>query len=246
MSPEEYSNLEKVETLHWYYVGKRNIVQHWLAKKCKLDSRLKLLDCGAGSGAFATAMQKSVKVVAMDDHEESLEILRKRLPPEAVVRGSCTSIPFNDDSFDAVTALDVLEHIPAHQDAANEMIRVLRPGAPIVITVPAMMCLWSDWDASLHHQRRYSKPQLLNLFHHLPVKIDHCSYINVLAMPMVWMARKARGIGFRSGYRTEDHIPVMLINWLLRQAFVRLANLRIQFPFGVGLILVAHKNEAQG
>jgi SAM-dependent methyltransferase len=244
VSPEEYSNLEKVETLHWYYVGKRSIVQHWLAKKCKLDSRLKLLDCGAGSGAFATAMQKSVKVVAMDDHEESLEILRKRLPSEAVFRGSCTSIPFNDDSFDAVTALDVLEHIPAHQDAANEMIRVLRPGAPIVITVPAMMSLWSDWDTSLHHQRRYSKPELLNLFRHLPVNIDHCAYINVLAMPLVWIARKARGIGLRTGSRAEDHIPMMPINWLLQQAFVRLANLRIQFPFGVGLILVAHKNEA--
>jgi SAM-dependent methyltransferase len=186
-------------------------------------------------------MHKSVRVIAMDDHEESLVILRKRLPPEAVVRGSCTSIPFNDDSFDAVTALDVLEHIPDHQDAANEMIRVLRPGAPIVITVPAMKCLWSDWDTSLHHQRRYSKPELLSLFHHLPVKIDHCAYINVLAMPMILMARKARGIGFWAGSRAEDHIPMIPINWLLRQAFVRLANLGIQFPFGVSLILVAHK-----
>lgn len=246
MSPEEYSNLEKVETLHWYYVGKRNIVQHWLAEKCKLDSRLKLLDCGAGSGAFASAMQKSVKVIAMDDHEESLEILRKRLPPEAVVRGSCTSIPFNDNSFDAVTALDVLEHIPAHQDAANEMVRVLRPGASIVITVPAMMSLWSDWDISLHHQRRYTRAELLSLFRHLPVKIDHCSYINVLVMPLVWLVRKGRAIGFRTSSRAEDHIPVMPVNWLLRQVFVLLANLRIQFPFGVGLILVAHKNEAQG
>jgi len=241
VSPEEYSNLEKVETLHWYYVGKRDIVRHWLSNRCKIDSNLRLLDCGAGTGAFAAAMHKSVKVVAMDDHEESLEILRKRLHPQAVVRGSCTSIPFNDDSFDAVTALDVLEHIPAHQDAANEMIRVLRPGAPIVITVPAMMCLWSDWDTSLHHQRRYSKLELLNLLRHLPVRIDHCAYINVLAMPLVWIARKARGIGFWAGSRAEDHIPVMPINWLLRQVFVLLANLRIQFPFGVSLILVAHK-----
>lgn len=241
MSPEEYSNLEKVEALHWYYVGKRDIVRRWLSNRCKIDSNLRLLDCGAGTGAFAAAMHKSVKVVAMDDHEESLGILRKRLPPQAVVRGSCTSIPFDDDSFDAVTALDVLEHIPAHQDAANEMIRVLRPGAPIVITVPAMMCLWSDWDTSLHHQRRYSKLELLNLFRHLPVRIDHCAYINVLAMPLVWIARKARGIGFWAGSRAEDHVSIMPINWLLRQAFVRLANLGIQFPFGVGLILVAHK-----
>lgn len=244
MSPEEYSNLEKVEALHWYYAGKRDIVRHWLSKRCKIDSNLKLLDCGAGSGAFAASMHKSVQVIAMDDHEESLEILRKRLPPEAIVRGSCTSMPFHNASFDAVTALDVLEHIPDHQDAANEMIRILRPGAPIVITVPAMKCLWSDWDTSLHHQRRYSMTGLLSLFRNLPVKIDHCSYINVLAMPLVWMARKGRTIGLRTGSRAEDHIPMMPINWLLQQAFVRLATLRMQFPFGVGLILVAHKNEA--
>jgi len=80
----------------------------------------------------------------------------------------------------------------------------------------------------------------------LPVRIDHCAYINVLAMPLVWIARKARGIGFWAGSRAEDHVSIMPINWLLRQAFVRLANLRIQFPFGVGLILVAHKNETPG
>jgi hypothetical protein len=60
-------------------------------------------------------------------------------------------------------------------------------------------------------------------------------------MPLVWIARKARGIGFWAGSRAEDHVSIMPINWLLRQAFVRLANLGIQFPFGVGLILVAHK-----
>lgn len=246
MSPDEYSNLEKVEKQHWYYAGKREIVRYWLGRTCPRQPRLRLLDCGAGTGAFATEMQAKTEVVAMDDHQEALLVLRKRLTPGSVVQGSCTAIPFEDNCFDALTALDVLEHIPSHHQAAQEMVRVVKPGGLILVTVPALRCLWSDWDVSLHHQRRYSKPELLDLFHDLPVTVDHCAYINVLAMPLVWLARKCRSLGMGGRSRAEDHLPPRPVNWLLRQAFVRLATTRIQIPFGVGLILVARKHEAHG
>lgn len=245
MSPEEYSNLEQVEKLHWYYAGKREIVRYWLGQSCVVHPRLKLLDCGAGTGAFAKEMQSKTELVAMDDHEEALHVLRARLPSSSVAEGSCTSIPFEDNCFDALTALDVLEHIPADHQAAREMVRVLKPGGAIIITVPAMKCLWSDWDVSLHHQRRYSKSELLDLFCDLPVTVDHCAYINVLALPLVWLARKSRSLGIGGRLRAEDKLPPRLVNWLLRQAFVWLATTRAQISFGVGLILVAHKNEAQ-
>jgi SAM-dependent methyltransferase len=243
VSPEEYENLERVEREHWYYVGKRRIVRHWLRESGAIHPQSKLLDCGAGTGAFAAEMQGAAQVTAMDDHQESLDILRQRLPTNAVIEGNCTEIPLVSDSFDAVTALDVLEHIPDDRTATAELVRVLAPGGTLVVTVPAMMSLWSDWDISLHHQRRYDKNSLLALFVSLPVTIEHCSYINAIAMPLVWAARKARALGIGKSTRAEDRIPTKLINSTLFYSFVGPACSRIPFPFGVGLLLVANKHD---
>jgi SAM-dependent methyltransferase len=243
MRPEEYANLERVEREHWYYVGKRQIVRHWLTILDAVHPELKLLDCGAGTGAFAAEMQGAMQVTAMDDHQESLDILRQRLSQGAVISGTCTDIPLPSDAFDAVTALDVLEHIPDDTQAAKELCRVLAPNGTLVVTVPAMMCLWSDWDVSLHHQRRYSKRALLRLFESLPLSVEHCSYINVPVAPLVWAARKARKIGIGTSSRAEDQIPPKLINDALRSVFVGLGCCRLLFPFGVGLLLVARKHE---
>jgi SAM-dependent methyltransferase len=243
MSPEEYFNLERVEKSHWYYHGKREIVRFWIQKYQKIDVNTKLLDCGAGSGAFAAEMSEKVQVTAMDDHLESLEILRRRLPADSIVEGGCGKIPFASDVFEVVTALDVLEHIADDKQAASELVRVLKPHGVFVITVPAMMCLWSDWDVSLHHYRRYDKKSLINIFKGLLITVEHCAYINVAAMPLVWVARKARLLGLSSGIRAEDRVPPTALNTLLRLAFVRLAQTRLQFPFGVGLLLVGRKAE---
>lgn len=216
-------------------------MRFWIQKYQKIDSNTKLLDCGAGSGAFALEMAEKVQVTAMDDHLESLEILRRRLREDSIVEGSCGKIPFSSDVFDAVTALDVLEHIADDKQAAAELVRVLKPKGAIVITVPAMMCLWSDWDVSLHHYRRYDKKSLIKIFEDLPLAIEHCAYINVAAMPLVWILRKARSLSISKGTRAEDRLPPTLLNHFMRWVFVSNGRSRFQFPFGVGLILVGRK-----
>ena len=53
---------------------------------------------------------------------------------------------------------EVLEHIPDDVQAVRELLRVAR--GPVVITVPAHACLWTDSDRVLLHQRRYSRAGL--------------------------------------------------------------------------------------
>lgn len=242
MSPEEYLNLERVEREHWYYVGKRKIVKYWVQHTVGTNSALTMLDCGAGSGAFAVEMSRVFDAYALDDHNESLEILKSRLPADRIINGSCTSIPIMDSFFDVVTALDVLEHVADDQNAVTEMFRVLKPGGWLIATVPAMMSLWSDWDVSLQHQRRYSKAEILALFSHADITINHCAYINILAMPVVWLVRSLRKLDVYRSKRIEDHVPRSFINKILQTVFVYPAYSRIQFPFGVGLIIVARKH----
>ena len=60
-----------------------------------------------------------------------------------------------------MTLMDVLEHLDDDDAALREMIRLTRPGGLIVITVPALRWLWSDWDVVLHHRRRYHRRPIL-------------------------------------------------------------------------------------
>ncbi|HUG12612.1 MAG TPA: class I SAM-dependent methyltransferase [Opitutaceae bacterium] len=204
-------------------------------------ARPRLLDCGAGTGCFAAEMTHSCEVWALDDHEESLALLRKRLSPSRVLALDSATLPAADASFEIVTALDVLEHIPDDVSAVREIRRVLAPGGVFLATVPALMALWSDWDEALHHQRRYSRRGLVGLFPPGEWEVLHANYTNVLVFPLVWAIRKGRRLFGRRGGRSEDAIPARPINAVLKWLFVATGKLRLPFPFGVSLLIVARR-----
>jgi SAM-dependent methyltransferase len=253
MNAGEYANLEATERHHWYYAGKREVVRHWLARSVKLDPSRILLDCGAGTGLFAQEMAAQCCVLVLDDHEESLRRLRERFPADRVLRVSAEGIPLPDKSVDALTALDVLEHVESDGAAVSEFARVLRPGGLAVVTVPAGMALWSDWDVGLHHFRRYDRAQLCALFPPDRWELVHVNYTNVVVYPAVWLVRKWRALSSRrgtatgaapsAGARSEDRMPPRWLNALLRTIFVGMARWRVPFPFGVSLLLVARRRD---
>lgn len=242
MDAAEYDNLELMEREHWYYSGKREVVRKWLARTIRLGPENTLLDCGAGTGFFAQEMQAQCRVLVLDDHEESLCRLRQKFSTEQVLRVSAAGIPLPDASMDAVTALDVFEHIEDDSAAARELTRIVRPGGVAILTVPAGMALWSDWDAGLHHFRRYSRSQLGALFLGRDWEIVYLNYTNVVIYPAVWVIRRWRSRRVtKAGVRTEDRVPPPWLNRLLGALFVGMSQWRIPFPFGVSLLLVARR-----
>lgn len=248
MNPEEYNNLAQVEQQHWFYAGKREIVRAWIDRLHPLKRTDLLADCGAGTGVFAGEMRGACKVVALDDFEESLLLLRQRLGDDCVLKGSCTALPLADNSVDVLTALDVIEHVEDDVASVKEFHRVLRPGGIAVITVPALMALWSDWDVTLRHFRRYNEEQLRKIIP-LQFEILHVNYVNVAVLPIVFAVRKFRALkqsfGMKSDSRSEDQIPPKWLNVLLRRIFVGLACQKsIHFPAGVGLIAILRKGTA--
>ena len=231
MNPEEYNNLARVERHHWFYAGKREIVRNWINRCHPLKPTELLADCGAGTGIFADEMRAVCKVMAVDDFEESLKLLA-------------------DGSVDVLTALDVIEHVQDDRASVNEFLRVLRPGGIAVITVPALMSLWSDWDLTLRHFRRYDARTLRKI---IPAQFEilHLNYINVAVLPLVFFVRKFRAfkqrLGFKINSRSEDQIPPEWLNRFLQWQFVRLAcQQAVRFPAGVGLLAVLRKKTALG
>jgi 2-polyprenyl-3-methyl-5-hydroxy-6-metoxy-1,4-benzoquinol methylase len=245
MNPAEYENLDAVEREHWYYSGKRIAVRHWLTRVGRPGPGQTLLDCGAGTGLFAQEMQAQCRVLVLDNHEESLRMLRARFRPEQILSLAGDAVPLPDRSLDFVTALDVLEHVPDDAAVVRGFARLLKPGGVAVITVPADMALWSDWDVGLHHYRRYDRAGLRRLFANEAWEIVHVNHTNVVVYPVVWLVRRTfawrKKIGLIARARAEDRLPPRWLNALLRAIFVALARSRVPFPFGVSLVLVARR-----
>lgn len=243
MNADEYENLARVEKNHWYYVGKRDFVRRWIKRIRPPAKNDRLLDCGAGTGIFAEEMNQLCEVTVMDTFEESLKMLRKRFPEEQVITLENNEVPLADQSVHYITALDVLEHVPNDREVVKGFARMLKPGGLAVVTVPASMALWSDWDVGLQHYRRYERPQLADLFDEERWEVVHTNYTNVIVFPLVWMIRRLQqGRTSNEGTtRREDQVPSKLINAVLKWQFVRLAMSWLPMPFGVSLVLVARR-----
>ncbi len=243
MNPEEYANMDRMEGAHWYYAGKRDFARGWLLRVGPPKAGDRLLDCGAGTGRFAKEMEAHCQVLVLDDHEEALKILRTRFRPEQILSLAGDQVPLPAASLDYVTALDVLEHTPDDRAVVDGFHRLLKPGGVALVTVPASMALWSDWDVVLHHFRRYSRPQLRALFPDDRWELLYVNYTNVVVYPAVWLVRRWRNWFPKKGGtpRSEDKLPAPWLNAVLRALFVRPAFWRFPFPFGVSLLLVARK-----
>jgi SAM-dependent methyltransferase len=112
------------------------------------------MGCGAGRHAFAL-YRRGADVTALDMDAGELKDVAGMLaamdeageaPPGALaraVRGTAYALPFADASFDRVVASEVLEHLPQDRDAMAELVRVLRPGGLLAVTVRGGGRSWS-------------------------------------------------------------------------------------------------------
>ena len=79
----------------------------------------------------------------------------------SALQGHVTALPFADATFDAVCALDIIEHVVDDEGALAELARVAKPGAALLLSAPLHPASWTAFDDFVGHSRRYEPEHLL-------------------------------------------------------------------------------------
>jgi hypothetical protein len=195
---------------------------------------LKLLDIGAGAGALGESLRRRLPRVEYH-FVEPLGSLEEGLNQRfGLERNARRLADFR--MFDVVVLLDVLEHQQDDRRFCEQLLSKMRPGARLIVTVPAMQWLWSAWDTALGHMRRYTRKQLRKTFDNLPVRWLECSYLFPEMLPLA-LVRKAKLRGDAVMSVDDTHFPTLpapLNEGLFQIGRASLA-LRKFAPFGTSL-----------
>jgi SAM-dependent methyltransferase len=94
----------------------------------------------------------------VDISEPALAKLRAR--GASVTLSQVTALPFANESFDLVCALDIVEHVDDEDGALSEISRVTKPGSVLLLSVPLHPSRWTSFDDFVGHRRRYEPERL--------------------------------------------------------------------------------------
>ncbi len=251
MRPDLITDLFEKEGSYWWNVSKREMV---LALLHKTNGRRRQqamgvgVDIGCGGGYTTKVFESGWRMIGADVSHNALQLCQSRgIQRLCQVDVTRFSLPFKTGSFDLVLALDVIEHVEDDVHALTECRRILKAGGLLVVTVPAFMSLWSPWDESLGHKRRYTLTDLVGAFQRAGLSVKESTYIFFFVFPVAILIRSLKRLIQKDAKRySSDFIPLpRVLNSLLLQ-IGRLeqwviAKLNLSFPFGLSVISVAVK-----
>jgi SAM-dependent methyltransferase len=177
MEQKIYDFINFEEDNHWWFKARTNILKSQIQKYNK--NIINFLDVGCGSGFFMSKMKdSSLNVYGVEPYEY------KNIKNKNILKGTAEDLPHDDNFFDVVTILDVIEHIQDPKIAIDEIHRVLKKDGTCLITVPALNWIYSKHDKENGHIKRYSTQDLIDLIDEDKFEILKCSYFNTLLFPI--------------------------------------------------------------
>lgn len=156
-----------------------------------LQSQLRVLDVGGGTGAFAGQLEHACSwTVDLTDLNQCA--LDSALPRRGRsfyydIREKKTELLAK---YDAVFALDIIEHLEDPREFLADCLSHLKPEGMLLINVPALPLLYSKYDELVGHRRRYTKKTLRGLLEGLEINIRDLRYWGFSLIPTV-IGRKA-------------------------------------------------------
>ena len=244
MQQHTYAIMDRVEDSHWWFVGRRAILETFLrqisSSLVTRQSSLRILDVGCGTGANLEMLSQFGAAEGVDVSDEALDFCRKK--GLTVQKGLAETLPYADETFDITTALDVVEHLDDDVAGLKEMHRVTRTGGYSLIFVPAFMWLWGVQDDISHHRIRYTRKQIVERLEKAGFTVERATYANFTFFAPVLGGRVfMRATGIKPA--SENNINISALNGAFGKLFSveRHWLKKLDFPFGVSIVVVARK-----
>ncbi len=254
--PAFFEVLDRAEKEHFWFKARKKVISEVTKTLApRLQDGCRILEIGCGTGNLLPALRDAclgARVFGTDLFSESLSITSKkcRFP---LFRSDVLNPPIHH-ALDMVCLFDVLEHIPDDISALRHVHDTLRESGLIFLTVPAHPGLWSYADDIAHHQRRYTRKELLKKVRETGFVVEFCSPFMSWILPLAILKRKpgrnAKKVPLEVRKRREIDMfiddlrirPVLnsILFQLLRFEALFLKK-RIQIPLGSSLLLVARK-----
>lgn len=198
-----------------------------------------IADVGAGSGNFSQFLLRT-KVESIHAFEPSARmhrLLEARYEKEERLRAVnayvTDVVEEYRERFDAVVYNNVMEHVEDDEAELKAVYRMLKPGGCVLIYVPALQWLYSDFDKSLGHFRRYEKASGAQLLVKTGFAVHTAKYADVLGVLPWFVCMKVMGRKLsRGGVGLYDRIGVPL---------TRMIEKVVPMPLGKNLLLVGRK-----
>jgi 2-polyprenyl-3-methyl-5-hydroxy-6-metoxy-1,4-benzoquinol methylase len=204
---------------------------------------LRILNAGCGSGELSLRLAAAGHtVVGIDPEPRYVELARQNAAQSEL---DCSfEVSFIEDyrggqDFDCAVATDVLEHIEDDRTAFDRLVRQVRPGGLVLVTVPAGNWLFGYHDEVLGHYRRYS-PRSLRALVGGACTVHELRHFGFSLIPVCFLFSKL----LRRPYPMPKEKPAggrslgtRVLQWTLQ------ADRRLPVPVGTSLLLKATRNQ---
>jgi SAM-dependent methyltransferase len=220
----------------------------------------KVIDVGCGAGRHSyEAYRRGADVIAFDQNAEELAEVDTMLQamgaegeaPESakaqVVVGDALALPYPDGTFDVVIASEILEHVPDDETAIAELVRVLRPGGSLAVTVPRWLPEKICWllSDSYHaneggHIRIYQADQLRSKVEACGAIFTGSAHAHALHSPYWWL-KCAVGVDNNDHPAVKAYHKLLVWDMMSKPALTRVAETVLNPVVGKSVALYFEK-----
>lgn len=237
----DFDRLEQ-EMSSWWYLSRRALLREFVSESLAGKRQARILDIG-GTAQLDFDGPSPFRVV--NQHSRLREAAFQQL--HGVTNLVCSTpdeLAFASNSFDLIVAGDFLQSVSDDRAALRELLRVLKDGGLLCLTVPAYAFLWSEEDEHRGHYRRYRTSELRRKLTTSGFEVQRASYfVTAPFLPLV-MLRLAESI-FRTSITANGHTTrsTRMANAAMRLLLdgERRTLRHINLPFGTVVVCWARK-----
>lgn len=215
-----FSTHHDLEHRHWWFRARRKAIRELGLPL--LDGEGTVVDVGCGTGADIASFPERYDRHGIDISPTAIEFARESYPGIQFHTGAVPEAGSDIvGSADLVLLCDVLEHIEDDVGFLSSLIAMMRPGASLLLTVPADPRLWSPHDEVYEHFRRYTRSTLAATWADSPADTRLLAPLNRRLYPLVRAVRAASALGGRGiGSESSDlALPWGPVNAALERVF---------------------------